>query len=153
MADKVKEDDEDENKPEENVKTENKEEQVQESKEQQEVKEQKNKPFGHDPEEDLSRTIFIRNMPTSVDETTLREVFAKFGKVKWAKVVVDKQTHTSKGTAFVKYVNPQNAKDIINYSRSYELFLLGKNPNFKSDPKINLEIDGTIVKVFPVEKR
>jgi hypothetical protein len=33
------------------------------------------------------------------------------------------------------------------------MFLLGKNPHFRSDPKLNLEIDGTIVKVFPVEKR
>jgi hypothetical protein len=42
---------------------------------------------------------------------------------------------------------------LIEYSRDYELFLTGKNPNFKRDPKYNLELDGTIVKVFPVEKR
>lgn len=104
-------------------------------------------------EEDLSRTVFIRNLPTSVDQDTLKEFCAHYGKVKWAKVVIDKETKTSKGTAFVKYLNPEHAKALIEYSRSYEMFLLGKLPHFKRDPKINLELDGTIVKVFPVERR
>lgn len=33
------------------------------------------------------------------------------------------------------------------------MFLNGKNNYFKRDPKITLEMEGTIVKVFPVEKR
>lgn len=33
------------------------------------------------------------------------------------------------------------------------MFLLGKFPQFKIDPKISLEIEGTIVKIFPVEKK
>lgn len=53
----------------------------------------------------------------------------------------------------MKFVKHENAKDLIEYSKSYEMFLLGKNPNFKRDPKINLELEGTIVKIFPVEKR
>lgn len=31
--------------------------------------------------------------------------------------------------------------------------LLGKNPNFKTNPAINLELEGIVLKIFPVETR
>lgn len=40
--------------------------------------------------EDLSTTIFIRNLPISVDQDQLRDFFAKYGKIRWARVVIDK---------------------------------------------------------------
>ena len=92
-------------------------------------------------------------MPGHINETDLKSFFYKYGKVKWAKIVIDKETKTSKGTAFIKFADPEIAKKLIEYSRSYEMFLLGKFPQFKIDPKITLEIEGTIVKIFPVEKR
>lgn len=103
--------------------------------------------------EDLSATIFIRNLPISVGQEQLRDFFAKYGRIRWARVVIDKETKTPKGSAFVKFVEPAAAQQLIDYSRSYEMFLLNKNPKFKSDPKFSLEIDGTILKVFPGEKR
>ena len=103
--------------------------------------------------EDLSTTIFIRNLPISVDQDQLRDFFAKYGKIRWARVVIDKETKTPKGTAFVKFVDSAVAQQLIEYSRSYEMFLLNKNPRFKSDPKFSLEIEGTILKIFPGEKR
>ena len=66
---------------------------------------------------------------------------------------MDKETKTSKGTAFIKFADADIANKLIEYSRSYEMFLLGKYPQFNIDPKITLEIEGTIVKIFPVEKR
>jgi hypothetical protein len=33
------------------------------------------------------------------------------------------------------------------------MFLMNKNPRFRSDPRLSLELDGTILKVFPSEKR
>jgi hypothetical protein len=33
------------------------------------------------------------------------------------------------------------------------MFLFGKLPRFKKDPKITLEMDGTIIKLFPSLKR
>lgn len=92
-------------------------------------------------------------MPINIEEGTLKEFCAQYGRVKWAKIVIDKETKVSKGTAFVKFFNPEHAKALIEYSRSYELFLLGKNPHFKRDPKINLDFEGTIIKIFPSEKR
>lgn len=70
--------------------------------------------------------------------------------MKWAKIVIDKETKVSKGTAFVKFRDAENAKKLIEYSLSYELFLTGKNDQFKRDPLIDLELDGTIIKIFPV---
>jgi RNA recognition motif-containing protein len=58
--------------------------------------------------------------------------------VRWARVVIDRETHTPKGTAFVRFADPQTAHEIIEYSRSYEMFLLNKNPRFRSDPRISL---------------
>ena len=86
----------------------------------------------------MSRTIFVRNLPGNIDEAALKSFFYKYGKVKWAKIVIDKATKTSKGTAFIKYADPEIANKLINYSRCYELSLLGKFNQFKVDPKISL---------------
>ena len=66
---------------------------------------------------------------------------------------MNKETNTSKGTAFIKFYDPKIAQKLIEYSRSYDLSLQKKNYGFKPDPSINLEIDGTLVKIFPVESR
>ena len=63
---------------------------------------------------------------------------------------MNKETNTSKGTAFIKFYDSKIAQKLISYSRNYELFLQKKNYGFQPDPSINLEIDGMIVKVFPV---
>jgi len=68
----------------------------------------------------------------------LKQFFARYGKVKWAKIVIDKETKTPKGTAFVKYADKDHAHNIIEYSRSYEMFLLGKLPRFRKDPRYSL---------------
>ena len=79
-------------------------------------------------------------MPASASEEDLNKLFSRFGKVKWARVVVDKNTGAPRGTAFVKYMDSAIAHKIIEYSRSYEMFLQGKLIHFRSDPLINLEI-------------
>lgn len=66
---------------------------------------------------------------------------------------MNKDTNTSKGTAFVKFWNAEVAQKLIEYSRSYEMFILKKIPRFQTDPSISLEIDGSIMKIFPVESR
>ena len=51
---------------------------------------------------------------------------------------MNKETNTSKGTAFVKYKDPDVAEKLIEYSRGYEMYMLKKNPRFKTDPTIHL---------------
>ena len=49
---------------------------------------------------DLS-TLFIRNLPFSCCNETLKDHFHRFGAVRYARVVVDPETQKSKGTGFV----------------------------------------------------
>lgn len=48
-------------------------------------------------------SIFVRNIPYDADEDTLKDHFEKFGPVKYALPVVDKETGLAKGTAFVAF--------------------------------------------------
>ena len=77
-------------------------------------------------------------MPISVTEPELHKFFRRYGKLRFAKVVMNKETNSSRGTGFVKYFNSKHAQKLIDYSKDYEMNLLGKNPNFKTDPSINL---------------
>jgi nucleolar protein 4 len=50
-------------------------------------------------------SIFVRNIPYDTDAEELKEHFEKFGAVKYALPVIDKQTALAKGTAFVAFYN------------------------------------------------
>ncbi len=52
------------------------------------------------------RTIFVRNVPFDSDEPALVEQFKAFGRVVYAKIVKDKATGVSRGTAFVQVRRP-----------------------------------------------
>jgi RNA recognition motif-containing protein len=73
-----------------------------------------------------------------VDEKTLHQFFRRYGNLKFAKVVINKETGLSKGSGFLKFIDAAKAKELVEYSRDYEMNLLGKNPNFKQNPGINL---------------
>ncbi len=53
-------------------------------------------------------TLFIRNLPFSVNDEILQEHFASFGAVRYARVVLDHATERSKGTAFVSFYNSED---------------------------------------------
>ena len=48
-------------------------------------------------------TVFIRNLPFTVDDDSLMEHFKQFGAVRFARVVVDHETERPKGTGFVSF--------------------------------------------------
>ncbi len=48
------------------------------------------------------RTIFVRGVPFDVEEEGLVQQFSAFGRVVYAKIVKDKATGVSRGTAFVQ---------------------------------------------------
>ncbi|KAF2661077.1 RNA-binding domain-containing protein [Lophiostoma macrostomum CBS 122681] len=59
---------------------------------------------------DLSdNTLFIRNLPFSATDDTLHEHFEHFGKLRYARVVLDPDTERPKGTGFVCFVDPSDA--------------------------------------------
>ncbi|HMT00999.1 MAG TPA: hypothetical protein PKC14_01620 [Candidatus Absconditabacterales bacterium] len=54
-------------------------------------------------QEEATKKLFIGNLPRGVRSHDLEEMFAAYGKVVFAKVVLDKETGRSKGYGFVEY--------------------------------------------------
>ncbi|XBW35816.1 hypothetical protein QEN19_001389 [Hanseniaspora menglaensis] len=52
-------------------------------------------------------SIFVRNVPYDATQESLEEHFSKFGSVKYALPVVDKETGMPKGTAFVSFIHKE----------------------------------------------
>lgn len=59
-------------------------------------------------------SVFVRNVPYDATQETLEEHFSKFGPVKYALPVLDKETGLSKGTAFVVFNQEKSYNDCIN---------------------------------------
>jgi RNA recognition motif-containing protein len=59
-------------------------------------------------------TIYIGNIPYSIKDQDLAEVFQEFGQVESSKVIVDKKTKRSKGYGFVDLQNEAEENAAIN---------------------------------------
>ncbi|KAI4463916.1 rna-binding motif protein 14b [Holotrichia oblita] len=59
------------------------------------------------------KTVFIKNVPFTVTNEDLKECMLQFGHVYYALVCVDRLTEHSKGTAFVKFVNKEDAEKCL----------------------------------------
>ena len=57
--------------------------------------------------------IYIGNMPFSLTESDLEELFAEFGVVSSARVISDRDTRRSKGFGFVEMSNQAEAEEAI----------------------------------------
>ncbi|KAJ1742243.1 RNA recognition motif-containing protein [Coemansia sp. RSA 989] len=58
-------------------------------------------------------TVFIRNLSFDSDEDGLFELFRKFGRLRYCRVVYDQETGRSRGTAFVCFWNPADATKCV----------------------------------------
>ncbi|KAF1810412.1 RNA-binding domain-containing protein [Eremomyces bilateralis CBS 781.70] len=70
----------------------------------------------HKPAENLTSTLFVRNIPFTATDETLFEHFSQFGKLKFARVVLDPATERPRGTGFVRFVNESDATDCLKQS-------------------------------------
>ncbi|XP_072045384.1 LOW QUALITY PROTEIN: RNA-binding protein 28-like [Amphiura filiformis] len=59
------------------------------------------------------KTLFVRNVPFEATDEDLTEIFGKFGRLEVCRVVMDKDTEHSKGSAFVKYVSKEEAEKCL----------------------------------------
>lgn len=57
--------------------------------------------------------IYVGNLPYSVRDDELRELFAEYGDVSSAKVIVDRETNRSKGFGFVEMSDESAAQAAI----------------------------------------
>lgn len=72
--------------------------------------------------DDQLDTIFIRNLSFDTDEETLKEFVEKnFGETVYCLVCRDKETDESKGTAFAKFKDGENAKKCLGEFKDREL--------------------------------
>lgn len=57
--------------------------------------------------------IYVGNLPYSVTEDDLKQVFTEFGEVSEAVIIMDKYSGRSKGFGFVEMVNDTEAEEAI----------------------------------------
>jgi RNA recognition motif-containing protein len=57
--------------------------------------------------------IYVGNLPYSTGNDELKELFAQFGAVKSAKIIIDRETNRSKGFGFVEMESSDDAKTAI----------------------------------------
>jgi len=70
-------------------------------------------------------TLFVAGLPYDLDDAELNEIFEKFGAVKSAKVVMDRETGKSKGFGFVEMVEDADGRDAFEHLNDISL---GKKP-------------------------
>lgn len=77
--------------------------------------EEEEKPKDEKPKRttDNSTTIFIRNLPFTTTDESLKEHFVKFGPVRYARVVMDRVIEKPAGTGFVCFVNMDDFKTCV----------------------------------------
>ena len=57
--------------------------------------------------------IYVGNLPYSIDRDQLREIFAQYGEVRAARIVIERETGKSKGFGFVEMDNAEEANAAI----------------------------------------
>ena len=57
--------------------------------------------------------IYVGNLPFSVDDEKLQEIFGKFGEISEAMVIKDKFSGRSKGFGFVTFASKESAESAI----------------------------------------
>lgn len=71
-------------------------------------------------------TLFVAGLPYDIDDAELEEIFEKFGKVKSAKVTLDRETGKSRGFGFVEMENDEDAQQAIELLNEISLDRKGK---------------------------
>jgi len=62
----------------------------------------------------MGKKIYVGNLPFSVTEETLRQMFAQVGTVENIRIITDRDTGRAKGFAFVEMVKDEDAATAIN---------------------------------------
>ncbi len=60
--------------------------------------------------------LFVGSLPWSINETSLKELFAPYGEITEAVVITDRDTGRSKGFGFVTFANEESAQKALEMS-------------------------------------
>ena len=69
----------------------------------------------------MSKKLFVGSLPWAVNDESLKQAFAAYGKVVSATVVTDRRSGRSKGFGFVEMENDSEAKAAIEALNGSEL--------------------------------
>ncbi|GAI85214.1 unnamed protein product [marine sediment metagenome] len=61
----------------------------------------------------MSKKVYVGNLPFSVDQEKLKELFTSYGEIEEAVVISDRFSGRSKGFGFVTFVNDADADKAI----------------------------------------
>jgi RNA recognition motif-containing protein len=87
--------------------------------------------------------IYVANIPWKASEDQLKQLFAEYGEVSSAKIIMDKVTQRSRGFGFIEMADDSSGRNAINSLNGADF--LGKNlvvnearpredkPNFRSN--------------------
>ena len=64
-------------------------------------------------EEKMTKKVYVGNLPFSVEQAKLKELFGSFGEIEEAVVISDRYSGRSKGFGFVTFVNDADADKAI----------------------------------------
>ncbi|MGF1586343.1 MAG: RNA recognition motif domain-containing protein [Bacteroidales bacterium] len=70
-------------------------------------------------------TIYIGNIPYSMKEADIEQLFADFGTVLSVKIITDKFTHRSKGYGFIEMEDDAEGESAVNNLNGQDV--LGRN--------------------------
>jgi len=62
----------------------------------------------------MAKKLFVGNLPYSMTDDQLTAIFAPFGNIISANVIIDKFNHRSKGFAFVEFETEESATSAMN---------------------------------------
>ena len=69
--------------------------------------------------------IYVANIPWKASEDQLKQLFAEYGEVNSAKIIMDKVTQRSRGFGFIEMADDSAARNAINSLNGADF--LGKN--------------------------
>eukprot|EP01135_Chromosphaera_perkinsii_P001031 Nk52_evm1s157 gene=Nk52_evmTU1s157 len=72
-------------------------------------------------EEHSKHSLFVFHIPASLDDAGIYHLFAPFGALQSAKVIVDKNTGRSKGYGFVNFMKGENAANAVAMMNGYSI--------------------------------
>ncbi|KAK3897798.1 hypothetical protein C8A05DRAFT_38623 [Staphylotrichum tortipilum] len=100
---------------------------------------------------DNSTVIFIRNLPYTTTDETLKAHFTTFGPIRYARVVMDRATDRPAGTGFVCFYNLDDFKACLKGApRHQPIATLAKHSVLQdetADPEGKYTLDGRILQV------
>lgn len=68
-----------------------------------------------------NKKLFVANIPWSVNNEGLKDMFSKFGEILEAEVISDRTSGRSKGFGFVTFQNEEDAKKAIEEMNGKEI--------------------------------